>query len=148
MSADCDVIIICVPTPLSTHREPDMSYVTSTAETIAAHLRTGQLVTLEIDNVSRNNARDHQADSRGDRTASEADFYLGFSPEREDPGNRDFSTVSIPKIVAVDGPEADAAMGRSALLSCTGRRRLVLRVAEATKIIENVYRSVNIAMVN
>jgi UDP-N-acetyl-D-glucosamine dehydrogenase len=145
----CDAILICVPTPLTQHREPDLSYVTGTAETIALHLRRNQLVVLEsttypgtTDEVVR-----PILERRGLRAG--VNFYLAFSPEREDPNNPDFNTKTIPKLVGGITPECGvlaAALYESVL------DRIVpvssANVAEAAKLLENIYRSVNIALVN
>jgi UDP-N-acetyl-D-glucosamine dehydrogenase len=145
----CDVIIICVPTPLSAHREPDLGFVTATAETIAAHLRPGQLVVLESTTFPGTTREIVKPILEATGLRSGPDFFLGFSPEREDPGNRDFSTVSIPKIVAGDGPEATSAI--EAFYAAVVNNVVTVSsvdVAEATKITENVFRAVNIALVN
>jgi len=147
--ADCDVVIICVPTPLTRHREPDLQFVEMTAETIAEHLRPGQLIVLEsttypgttdevlIPILARGGLR------------SGRDFFVAFSPEREDPGNPDFKTTTIPKVVGGDGEEA---CGLAQLFYGAVVERVVgvssLKVAEAVKITENVFRAVNIALVN
>ncbi|MDX2168824.1 MAG: nucleotide sugar dehydrogenase [Deltaproteobacteria bacterium] len=147
--ARCDGILICVPTPLTENREPDLSYVTSTAETVARYLRPGQLIVLEsttypgtTDEVVR-----PILERGGLRVAK--DFHLAFSPEREDPNNRDFTTRTIPKLVGGVTP----ACGRvAAALYGAFIDRVVpvsnASVAEAAKLLENVYRSVNIALVN
>jgi UDP-N-acetyl-D-glucosamine dehydrogenase len=145
----CDVIIICVPTPLTRQREPDLSYVQGTTHTIAQQLRAGQLVVLESTTYPGTTSEVLKPilESRG--LKSGADFFLGFSPEREDPGNASFATTTIPKIVAGDGPEAmrliesfyGAVVKRVVPVSSTD-------TAEAVKITENVFRSVNIALVN
>lgn len=146
---ECDVIAICVPTPLDAHREPDLRFVEATAHDIARSLRPGQMIVLEsttwpgtTDTVLR-----PILESAG--LVAGRDFFLGFSPEREDPGNRDFTTSAIPKVVAGDGPAAQAliaafygaAMARVVPVSTTA-------TAEAVKITENVFRAVNIALVN
>jgi UDP-N-acetyl-D-glucosamine dehydrogenase len=145
----CDVIVICVPTPLSAHREPDLGFVVSTAETIAAHLRQGQLVVLESTTFPGTTREIVKPILEATGLRSGIDFFLGFSPEREDPGNRDFSTVSIPKIVAGDGPGAMSAIETfyAAVVNNVVTVSSV-DVAEATKITENVFRAVNIALVN
>jgi UDP-N-acetyl-D-glucosamine dehydrogenase len=98
-----DAIIICVPTPLDEHREPDMSYVVNTAKTIAKYLRKGQLVTLESTTYPGTTDELLQPlfENAGGKNKFKVgkDFYLAFSPEREDPNNPDFSTVTIPKVV-------------------------------------------------
>jgi len=147
--ARCDGILICVPTPLTESREPDLSYVVATAEAVAAHLRRGQLVVLEsttypgtTDEVVR------PILERGGLRVGR-DVHLAFSPEREDPNNAQFTTRTIPKLVGGVTPEC----GRvAAALYGTVIERVVpvssASVAEAAKLLENVYRSVNIALVN
>ena len=145
----CDAILICVPTPLTENREPDLSYVVNTAEMVAAHLRRGQLVVLEsttypgtTDEVVR------PILERGGLRVGR-DFHLAFSPEREDPNNRDFSTRTIPKLVGGVTPTCGQV---AAALYGTVIERVVpvssASVAEAAKLLENIYRSVNIALVN
>jgi UDP-N-acetyl-D-glucosamine dehydrogenase len=147
--ARCDAILICVPTPLTQHREPDLSFVTGTAETIARHLRRDQLVVLEsttypgtTDEVVR------PILERGGLRAG-VDFHLAFSPEREDPNNPNFNTKTIPKLVGGITPACGAAAG--ALYKAVLDRIVPVSsaaVAEAAKLLENIYRSVNIALVN
>lgn len=147
--AQCDVIVICVPTPLTRHREPDLRYVTITAETIAQHLRRGQLVVLESTTFPGTTEEVVKPILEAGGLKSGVDFFLGFSPEREDPGNPHFGTVTIPKVVAGDGDIASnlvqafygAVVDRVVLVSSPS-------VAEAIKITENVFRAVNIALVN
>lgn len=146
---EVDVIIIAVPTPLSKQREPDLSYVESTAETIAPRLRKGHLVVLE--STTWPGTTDEVMRPRLERTGlkSGQDFFLAFSPEREDPGNPDFSTSTIPKVVGGDGPHAlelatavyDALVARTVPVSSAA-------TAEAVKLTENIFRAVNIALVN
>ncbi|MGK9369499.1 nucleotide sugar dehydrogenase [Melioribacter sp. Ez-97] len=163
---ECDAIIICVPTPLDEHREPDMKYVRATAETIRKHLRKGQLITLEsttypgtteeillplfetapqVQNTLTPNPQSPVPDSY----AVGKDFFLAFSPEREDPGNKDFTTSTIPKIV---GGVTDSCRELAVALYGKVVKTTVPvsspRVAEAAKLLENIYRSVNIALVN
>ncbi len=147
--SDMDCIVICVPTPLNKHREPDMSYVFSTTETIARYLRKGQLVSLESTTYPGTTDQDMRAILEKTGLKAGADFHLAFSPEREDPNNRDFSTGTIPKVVGgytrtcLDIAKAlyDSIVVRTIPVSST-------RVAEAAKLLENIYRSVNIALVN
>lgn len=145
----CDVIVICVPTPLTKHRDPDLSFVEATSRSIARTLRPGQLVVLEsttypgtTDDVVR-----PILEATGLRSGT--DFFLGFSPEREDPGNRDFHTATIPKIVAGDGNEARALM--QAFYGAAVKTVVPVSsnaAAEAVKLTENIFRAVNIALVN
>ncbi|MEI4488534.1 nucleotide sugar dehydrogenase [Frigidibacter sp. MR17.14] len=147
--AECDVIAICVPTPLSPHRDPDLSYVERTAEAIAATLRPGQMVVLESTTWPGTTDTVLRPILERSGLVSGRDFFLGFSPEREDPGNRSFATATIPKVVAGDGAAAGqliaafygAALERVVPVSTTA-------TAEAVKITENVFRAVNIALVN
>jgi UDP-N-acetyl-D-glucosamine dehydrogenase len=145
----CDVIVICVPTPLTRHRDPDLSFVERTAEAIAATLRPGQLIVLESTTYpgTTNDVLRPILERTG--LKSGADFYLGFSPEREDPGNRDFETSSIPKIVAGDGADASALM--EAFYGAVVKTVVPVSsnaTAEAVKLTENIFRAVNIALVN
>ncbi|QND66318.1 nucleotide sugar dehydrogenase [Mesorhizobium loti] len=147
--AVCDVIIICVPTPLTKHREPDLSFVRNTASTIAKHLRLGQLIVLE--STTYPGTTDDVIKPILEETGlqSKIDFFLGFSPEREDPGNRSFEVSTIPKVVAGDGIEA-ATLVKAFYQSVV---KTVVPVsstatAEAVKLTENIFRSVNIALVN
>ncbi len=146
---EADSIIICVPTPLTDHREPDMTYIVATAEAIAPYLRPGHLVTLE--STTYPGTTDEvllPILSRGGLSCG-TDFFLAYSPEREDPGNPDFTTHTIPKVVGGDDPN-------SMDLACHMYRQLVdkvvpatsTRTAEAVKLTENIFRSVNIALVN
>ncbi|MBW8909037.1 MAG: nucleotide sugar dehydrogenase [Mesorhizobium sp.] len=147
--AVCDVIIICVPTPLTKHREPDLSFVRKTAATIAKHLRLGQLIVLESTTYPGTTDDVIKPILEESGLQSKTDFFLGFSPEREDPGNRSFEVATIPKIVAGDGVEA-ATLVPSFYQSVV---KTVVPVsstatAEAVKLTENIFRSVNIALVN
>jgi UDP-N-acetyl-D-glucosamine dehydrogenase len=147
--ADCDAIIVCVPTPLGAHREPDLQYVRMTADAIAAHLRTGQLVVLESTTYPGTTREEllTRFERRGLKCGD--DFFLAFSPEREDPGNERFDTKSIPKVVGgIDAPSLRAA---EALYGAVVDRVVPVSstdVAESSKLLENVFRAVNIALVN
>lgn len=147
--SSCDVIVICVPTPLTKHREPDMSYVVKTAEAVAQTLRPGQLVVLESTTYPGTTDELLRPILERGGLRSGTDFFLGFSPEREDPGNRDFDTATIPKIVAGDGPAASALM--QAFYGAVVKATVPVSsnsTAEAVKLTENVFRAVNIALVN
>jgi UDP-N-acetyl-D-glucosamine dehydrogenase len=147
--SECDVIIICVPTPLTRHREPDLSYIVSTADTITTYLRRGQLVVLESTTYPGTTREVLKPKLERSGLTAGVDFFLGFSPEREDPGNKNFSTASIPKIIAGDGAEAGKLI--SSFYSAVVEIVVPVsspEVAEAAKITENVFRAVNIAMVN
>jgi UDP-N-acetyl-D-glucosamine dehydrogenase len=147
--AEADAILICVPTPLGEHREPDLSYVRKTAEEITRTLRPGQLVVLESTTYpgTTRGIVLPILESRGFRLGS--DFFLAFSPEREDPGRKDASTASIPKLVGgIDEPSGKIAL---ALYQQAIQKVIPVssaEVAEAAKLLENVYRAVNIALVN
>jgi UDP-N-acetyl-D-glucosamine dehydrogenase len=147
--SECDVIAICVPTPLNHYREPDLSYVVQTVEAIALRLREGQLVTLESTTYpgTTREVMKPILERAGLRSGSE--FFLAFSPEREDPGNPDFHTATIPKVVGGDGPDASR-LAESFYGSVVQRIVTVssCEVAEAVKLTENIFRSVNIALVN
>ena len=145
----CDVIIICVPTPLTRHREPDLTYITRTCDDIARTLRAGQLIVLE--STTYPGTTDGPVRTILERTGlkSGRDFFLGFSPEREDPGNRAFNTATIPKVVAGDGPVAGALM--QAFYGAVVKSVVPVSTtatAEAVKLTENIFRAVNIALVN
>ena len=147
--ATVDVILVCVPTPLTQHREPDMTYVVQTTDQIARNLRPGQLVVLESTTYPGTTAGVMRPRLEADGLKSGRDFYLAYSPEREDPGNIEFSTARIPKVVGGDG--ADALRVAAALYEEIVPQ--VVRVsspdtAEAVKLTENIFRSVNIALVN
>ncbi|WP_429820101.1 nucleotide sugar dehydrogenase [Ensifer sp. B1-9] len=147
--ADCDVIIICVPTPLTKHRDPDLSFVEKTSRAITATLRPAQLVVLE--STTYPGTTDGVVRTILEETGlkSGSDFFVGFSPEREDPGNPTYETVSIPKVVAGDGPQASALMERFyAAVVKTVVPVSSNATAEAVKLTENIFRSVNIALVN
>lgn len=147
--ARCDVIIICVPTPLTRHREPDLRFVEQTAEMVRQWLRPGQLVVLESTTYPGTTEEVLKPILSATGLRPGIDFFLGFSPEREDPGNTAYSTATIPRVVAGDGPEASklitafygAVVAKVVTVSST-------QTAEAVKITENVFRAVNIALVN
>jgi UDP-N-acetyl-D-glucosamine dehydrogenase len=154
-----DAIIICVPTPLNEYHEPDLSYITNTAKSIAPHLRSGQLVVLEsttypgtteeelIPILEKGNLRGLTA-SRGNALGDQV-FYVAFSPEREDPGNTTVARRDIPKVVG--GLDAAASELAAALYGAIFNRVVPVSspaAAEMTKLLENIYRCVNIALVN
>src|SRR5579864_4471394 len=154
-----DAIIICVPTPLNEYHEPDLSYITNTGHAIAPHLRAGQLVILESTTypgtteevlvpILENGNKAGLKAARGGQT-SDKEFYVAFSPEREDPGNTSVARRDIPKVVG--GLDSQASELAAALYGQIFKR--VVRVsspaaAEMTKLLENIYRCVNIALVN
>ena len=147
--SEADVLLICVPTPLSDNRDPDLQYVEGTARAIAATLRPGQLVVLEsttYPTTTRNVVLPLLAESG---LAVGNDYFLAYSPEREDPGNPDYSAAGIPKVVGgIDEPSGQLAVAlyEQAIVQVipVGSPE----VAEACKILENTYRAVNIALVN
>jgi UDP-N-acetyl-D-glucosamine dehydrogenase len=164
---DMDAIIICVPTPLDKHREPDLSFVLNTAKAVSEHLQPDQLIVLESTTYPGTTDEDllpilergglrcpvsaYTTDGASVTAPDEAepDFFLAFSPEREDPGNKQFQTRQVPKIVG--GVNAPSALAAQALYqSIFERTHLVSssRTAEMAKLLENIYRSVNIALVN
>ena len=152
---EVDAILICVPTPLDEHREPDMSFVVDTAKMIAKYLRKDQLVTLESTTYPGTTDEilkplfENAAKAGKNKFQVGKDFYLAFSPEREDPNNPDFSTVTIPKVIGGVTPNClkvakalyDLVIIKTVPVSSPG-------TAEATKLLENIFRSINIALVN
>ncbi|WNG25335.1 nucleotide sugar dehydrogenase [Cystobacter fuscus] len=146
---ELDCIIICVPTPLTASREPDMSYIIKTGEALAPHVREGQLFILE--STTYPGTTDEVLKPLLEKGGLKAgvDFHLAFSPEREDPGNKNFNTKTIPKIVGGHTPaclEVAQALYSSALKDTVPVSST--RVAELSKLLENIFRCVNIAMVN
>ena len=147
--ADADVVILCVPTPLGGHGEPDMSYIVRSSEMVAKILRKGQLVTLESTTYPGTTRGDMVPILERSGLESGADFFVAYSPEREDPGRQDHSTQTIPKLVG----GVDEVSGDLATLCYSAAIAEVIRVdsaeiAEAAKLLENIYRCVNIALVN
>jgi len=176
---DCDAIIICVPTPLDEHKEPDLTYIINSGKIVAQFLRKGQIVVLESSTYPgtteeillpmfeeaggrRPEARGQKAEIIGAQKVDTKnytkqttnyvvgkDFYLAFSPEREDPNNPDYNTATIPKVIGGMTPEClkvtkalyDHVIVRTVPVTSP-------KAAEATKLLENIYRSVNIALVN
>ncbi|MPR08707.1 nucleotide sugar dehydrogenase [Microvirga tunisiensis] len=144
-----DALLICVPTPLTKHREPDLSYVETTARAIAARLRQGQLIVLESTTYPGTTDEVLKPLFEATGLASGRDFFLAFSPEREDPGNPDFGTSTIPKVIGGDGPEAlTLADALYSQLVDTTVPVSSTATAEAVKLTENIFRAVNIALVN
>ncbi|MBA2355135.1 MAG: nucleotide sugar dehydrogenase [Acidobacteria bacterium] len=147
--SECDAVLVCVPTPLGEHREPDLSYIHKTTAVIAAHLRKGQLVVLESTTYPGTTDEEVLPILEATGLRCPDDFLLAFSPEREDPGNAHFNTKSIPKVVGgVNAPSTEAAVALYAAAVDTVVAVSSARVAESSKLLENVYRSVNIALVN
>jgi UDP-N-acetyl-D-glucosamine dehydrogenase len=146
---ECDVVIICVPTPLTRQREPDLSYVEATVRAIASTLRRGQLVVLESTTYPGTTREVVKPMLEAGGLRSGKEVFLAFSPEREDPGNARFETRTIPKVVAGDGPAASRlAEAFYAAVVETVAPVSSPDVAEAVKITENIFRAVNIALVN
>ena len=147
---EVQAILICVPTPLSKHREPDLSFIIKTGESIAPHLQRGTLVVLESTTYP-GTTEDELCDvlEAGSGLNAGRDFHLAFSPEREDPGNPDSKVGDIPKVIGGLTPEC---LEKAKALYGLALKNLVpvssCRVAEAAKLLENIFRSVNIALVN
>ncbi|MFY9673994.1 MAG: nucleotide sugar dehydrogenase, partial [Terriglobales bacterium] len=149
--SEMDAIIICVPTPLNEYHEPDMSYITNTAEAVAPHLRAGQIVMLEsttypgtteevlVPILEKGNKLGLKASHKG--AATENEFWVAFSPEREDPGNTEVARHDIPKVIG--GLDAQASEIAGALYGSIFRRTVPVSspaAAEMTKLLENIYR--------
>jgi UDP-N-acetyl-D-glucosamine dehydrogenase len=146
---EADCIIICVPTPLNESRDPDLSYIEGTAHSIAKTLRQGQLVVLESTTHPTTTRENVLPVLNATGLKAGEDYFLAFSPEREDPGNPNFEASTIPKVVGGHDPTSGdlaAAMYGQAVVKVV--RVSSMEVAEAAKILENTYRAVNIAMVN
>jgi UDP-N-acetyl-D-glucosamine dehydrogenase len=154
-----DAIIICVPTPLDEYHEPDLSFITNTGHAVAPHLRAGQIVILEsttypgtteevlVPILEKENRAGLKASHQG--AASNGDFWVAFSPEREDPGNTEVARHDIPKVIGGLDPQASEIA--AALYGSIFRRTVPVSspaAAEMTKLLENIYRCVNIALVN
>ncbi len=156
---EVDAIIICVPTPLDEHREPDISFIEDSGKIVAKYLRKGQLVALESSTYPGTteevllplfkNAEFTQNLQEAKKLEVGQDFYLAFSPEREDPNNPEFTTATIPKVVG--GVTDNCSKIANALYGAVIIKTVPVsstRAAEATKLLENIYRSINIALVN
>lgn len=168
---EVDAIIICVPTPLTKHREPDMTYIVDTTKTVARYLRKDQIVTLEsttypgttdelmlplLENApivqklsDSKNTESNQVTEDINNFKVGVDFYLAFSPEREDPNNQHYTTSTIPKVVG--GVTEDCLKIATALYDLVIEKTVPVssaRAAESTKLLENIFRSINIALVN
>jgi UDP-N-acetyl-D-glucosamine dehydrogenase len=145
----CDAVLIAVPTPLNRNREPDMSFIVNTCEALVPHLRRGQLIVLESTTYPGTTDEVMVPILEKSGLKVDKDIYIAFSPEREDPGRKDYSTETIPKVVGSTSPDGLAVaekvyqqiIVRTVPVSCTA-------AAEATKILENTFRAVNIALVN
>lgn len=145
----CDALIICVPTPLSRHREPDISYITSTMESLCPHLRQGQVISLESTTYPGTTEEELLPRIQSQGFSVGSDIFLVYSPEREDPGNPDFATHSIPKVVGGHTEnclQAGTALYRQCISSVVPVKST--KIAEMTKLLENIHRAVNIGLVN
>lgn len=146
---EVDAIIICVPTPLNKYREPDLSYIIRTLETISPYLKKGQILSLE--STTYPGTTDEEIVPRMEKQGFKVgeDFYVVFSPEREDPGNMNYTTATIPKVV---GGYTDECLNAGVRLYAKIVNQVVpvssTRVAEMVKLLENIHRSVNIGLVN
>ncbi|MEN8128236.1 MAG: nucleotide sugar dehydrogenase [Planctomycetota bacterium] len=146
---NADAVLICVPTPLTENREPDMTYVENSCWTIAKYLRKGQLVSLESTTYPGTTRELMKPVLETSGLKAGKDFYLAYSPEREDPGNKHFTTKTIPKVVGGLTPKCkELAKDLYSLAIDTMVPVSSLEAAESAKIVENVYRCINIAMVN
>ena len=159
-----DAVIICVPTPLNRYHEPDLSFITGTTHALAPHLQAGQLVVLEsttypgtteevmlpiLEQENKNGLKAARGASSGATSSTQKEFFVAFSPEREDPGNTTVARADIPKVVGGVNPQAAELAG--ALYGSIFHRTIPVSspaVAEMTKLLENIYRCVNIALVN
>jgi UDP-N-acetyl-D-glucosamine dehydrogenase len=147
--AEADAVVICVPTPLTDSREPDLTYVVKSAEAVAKSLRPGQLVVLESTTYPGTTRKVVLPILEATGLQAGKDFFLAFSPEREDPGNPQFSTPTIPKVVGgLDERAAELACGLYGRVVVNVVPVSTPEVAEACKLLENTYRAVNIALVN
>lgn len=144
-----DAILICVPTPLLVHNQPDLSYIINSLESIKPHLKENQLIVLESTSYPGTTEEEVAPVIKDNGFEIGKNFFLGFSPEREDPGNKNYSTKTIPKVVSgytencleITKALFDTIIDKTVPVSST-------RVAEMTKILENVYRAVNIGLIN
>lgn len=147
--SEADALIICVPTPLTQNRDPDLSYVVTTCELIAQHLRRGQLVVLESTTWPGTTVEVVKPILDASGLICGADYFLAFSPEREDPGNAQFTTRTIPKVVGADD-DASLRLATAVYQNIVSSVAPVssTKAAEAAKLTENIFRAVNIALVN
>lgn len=148
-ASKCDALIICVPTPLSHHHEPDLSYVINTLEALLPHLRAEQVISLESTTYPGTTEEELRPRIESQGFTIGEDFYLAYSPEREDPGNMEFSSINIPKVMG--GTTEACTKVAKVLYSCVVEEVVTVKstkVAEFAKLLENIYRSVNIGLVN
>ena len=148
-SKECDVLLIAVPTPLNKNREPDMSFIVSTCESIAPHVRRDQMIVLESTTYPGTTVEVMVPILERNGLKVDRDFYVAFSPEREDPSRTDYTTETIPKVVGSTTPEG-LAIAEKAYQQIVVRTVPVssTQAAEAAKLVENTFRAVNIALVN
>lgn len=147
--SEVDAVILCVPTPLNKHFEPDLSYVTDTMDSVAPYLKKGQLVSLESTTYPGTSEEELKPRIEAQGLKVGEDVYLVYSPEREDPGNPEFSSKNIPKVLGGSSPacaDVGVALYEAAITSVV--RVSSTQVAEFTKLLENIYRAVNIGLVN
>lgn len=147
--SECDAIIICVPTPLGRHREPDLKYIRMTSEQVATCVRRGQVIVLESTTYPYTTREEVLPRLSVSGLKCGSDFFLAFSPEREDPGNKNFSTAQIPKVVG--GIDRVSQRVACALYGAVVDRVVPVasaEVAESAKLLENIFRAVNVALVN
>ena len=148
-TSECDAIIVCVPTPLTPNREPDLSYVVQTTRQIVPYLKLGQLFCLESTTYPGTTQEELLPILQEGGLKAGEDFFLAYSPEREDPGNKSYSTHTIPKLVG--GYTEGCLQAAQALYGAVLEEVVAVgscSVAEAAKLLENIYRAVNIALVN
>ena len=144
-----DAVLVCVPTPLTINREPDMQFIVKSSESISKHLRKGQIIIFESTTYPGTTRELVLPILEKSRLKAGKDFFLAYSPEREDPGNKNYTTKSIPKVVGGLTSKCNKIASRLYNLALDNTVPVSsLEAAEATKIMENVYRSINIAMVN
>lgn len=150
LTSELDCILICVPTPLTSNREPDVSYIVSTARQMAPHLVKDQLIVLESTTYPGTTLELLIPElESGSNLKANQDFFVAYSPEREDPNNKDYTTATIPKVIGADhahGMELADALYSSIIETTVPVSST--KVAEATKLMENIFRAVNIALVN
>ena len=147
--AQCDAVLIAVPTPLNRNREPDMSFIVSTCESIAPYVRRGQVIVLESTTYPGTTEEVMVPILERNGLKADKDFYVAFSPEREDPSRTDYTTATIPKVVGSTSPEG-LAVAEKVYQQIVVRTVPVssARAAEATKLVENTFRAINIALMN
>ena len=149
LASECDALIVCVPTPLSGHHEPDLSYVIQTLEALLPHLRAEQVISLESTTYPGTTEEELRPRIESQGFTIGENFYLAYSPEREDPGNAEFSSTNIPKVMG--GSTENCSKVAQALYECVVEKVILVKstkVAEFSKLLENIYRSVNIGLVN